>query len=262
MVGAGDIAGCGGAGAVQTAALLDGVAGTVFTLGDNAYPDGTAQQFSDCFDPSWGRHRDRMLPAIGNHEYNTPGAAGYFGYFGAVAASPGGYYATDVGSWRVYVLNSECAFEACGAGSAQLAWLQADLAAHPRACSLALWHEPRFSSGAHGSQPAVAAFWNTLYAAGVELVLSGHEHSYERFVPMDGSGAADPGHGITEIIAGTGGIGSNAFGTPLATSVVREAATFGVLKLTLRASDFDWQFLPVAGKTFSDSGSGSCHAAP
>ena len=133
-----------------------------------------------------------MLPVIGNHEYQTPGAAGYFGYFGAAAAGPGGYYALDAGTWRVYVINSECSFVGCGSGSAQLAWLTADLAANPRSCVLALWHEPRFSSGAHGDATAMAPIWSALHTAGAELVLSGHDHDYERLLPMDPSGPTIP----------------------------------------------------------------------
>jgi hypothetical protein len=262
LVGAGDIVGCGGSGAVATAALLDAIPGTVFAAGDLVYPDGTAQEFADCFGPTWGRYKARMLPALGNHEYHTAGAAGYFGYFGAAAAGPGGYYATDVGAWRVYVLNSECAEVSCAAGSPQVRWLIADLAANPRECVMAIWHEPRFSSGPHGDSAAVGAFWDALYAAGAELVVSGHDHGYERFLPMVPSGASDPARGIVQFVAGTGGIGGADYASVRANSVVRNGSTFGVLKLTLRAGSYDWQFVPVAGATFTDSGTGSCHPAP
>jgi len=262
MVGAGDIATCGSSGAVSTATLVDSISGTVFTLGDNAYPDGSATDFANCFDPTWGRFKSRMLPTVGNHEYNTPGASGYFDYFGAAANGPGGYYATDVGSWRVYVLNSECAFVGCTAGSAQVSWLSADLAANPRECVAAFWHEPRFSSGPHGDQTNMAAVWSALYAAGAELVLSGHDHDYERLLPMDPSGNLDTAHGIMSVVVGTGGAGEVTSFTPRPNSAVREMATFGVIKLTLRAHDFDWQFIPIAGKTFTDSGTASCHRAP
>jgi len=261
MVGAGDIAGCGGAGAA-TASLLDGIGGTVFTLGDNVYPDGTAAEFSDCFGPTWGRHRSRMLPVVGNHEYHTAGAAGYFGYFGAVANGPGGYYATDVGVWRVYVLNSQCSQVSCSADSPQVRWLRADLAANPRECVVALWHESRFSSGPHGDATWVGPFWDALYAAGAEIVLSGHDHMYERFEPMDPTGALDRTKGLVQFVVGTGGIGFVQVSNVRPTSVIRENSTFGVLKLTLRPEGYDWQFVPVAGRTFADSGSGTCHSAP
>jgi len=262
MVGAGDIVGCGSPNAVATAALLDGISGTVFTLGDNVYPDGTLAGFNDCYGPTWGRQKSRTLPVIGNHEYNTPNAAGYFSYFGAAAAPPDGYYAVDQGAWRVYVLNSECAYVSCASPSVQLAWLTADLAANPRACVLAMWHEPRFSSGVHGDDGLMAPIWNALYAAGAEIVLSGHDHDYERLLPMDGSGASDPAHGLTQFIVGTGGIGHNAFTGARLNSAVRNDTTFGVLRLTLRPDGWDWLFVPVAGSTFTDAGSGSCHGAP
>jgi acid phosphatase type 7 len=262
MVGAGDIVACGSSAAVATAAIVDGVAGAVFTLGDNVYPDATTTEFTDCFDPTWGRFKSRMLPVLGNHEYQTANAAGYFGYFGAAAAPPTGYYATDLGTWRVYVLNSECSFVSCSSGSAQLAWLTADLAQNPRSCVVALWHEPRFTSGVHGDATGMGAIWAALYAAGAELVLSGHDHDYERLLPMDASGTWDPDHGMVEIVAGTGGTGHNAFPGVRANSVIRNDTTFGVLRLTLRPDGWDSQFIPVAGGTFTDDSSGSCHGAP
>jgi hypothetical protein len=262
LVGAGDIAACGGSGSAQTAALLDVIAGTVFTLGDNAYPDGTLTQFQDCYGPTWGRHKARTIPVTGNHEYNTAGAAGHFAYFGSAAAPPNGYLAQDVGTWRVYVLNSQCAFVSCAMGSPQVQWLQADLAANPRQCSIVLWHIPRFSSGPHGDASDVGAFWQVLHDAGVELILNGHDHGYERFLPMDPTGAFDLDHGIVEFVVGTGGVGGASYANPRATSVVRNGTTWGVLKLTLRPGGWDFQFLPVAGQTFTDAGSGTCHGAP
>ncbi|MCY7418087.1 MAG: metallophosphoesterase [Chloroflexi bacterium] len=262
MKGAGDIVACGSSNAIATAALLDSIAGTIFTLGDNVYPDATTTEFRDCFDPTWGRQKARMLPVIGNHEYNTAGAAGYFGYFGAAAAGPGGYYAVDQGTWRVYAINSECSFVPCGAASAQLSWLQADLAANPRQCVLAMWHEPRFTSGVHGDATAMAPIWAALHAAGAELVLSGHDHDYERLLPMDPSGTYDPGHGVIQMVVGTGGVGNNAFPGVRANSVVRNDSTYGVIQLTLRPGGWDWHFLPVPGGSFTDSGSASCHDAP
>ena len=261
LVGAGDIVACGSSGALETAALLAANPGTVFTLGDNAYPIGSDADFS-CFDQSWGRYKAGMLPTVGNHEYQTAHAAGYFDYFGAAAAPPYGYYAVNVGAWRVYVLNSECSFVSCTAGSAQLAWLRADLAADDHACVLAMWHEPRFSTGPHGDLPDVGPFWDALYAAGAELILNGHDHVYERYLPIDPAENADPAHGIMEIVAGTGGIGGVTFASSDPDRVAGDDQTFGVLKLTLHPTSFDWQFIPVAGKTFSNSGSGSCHGRP
>jgi hypothetical protein len=201
-----------------------------------------------------------VLPVPGNHEYNTPGATGYFNYFGARAGQAGlGYYATEVGSWRVYSLNSECGAAPLVDCSAEAAWLRADLAANPHACIAAIWHEPRFNSGDHGDNTAMGPFWQALYDAGAELVINGHAHDYERFAPMDPSGNLDNATGIREIIAGTGGIGEDTSYVQHANSEVFDPSTSGVLKLTLRSSGYDWQFIPVAGETFTDSGSGSCH---
>jgi hypothetical protein len=203
-----------------------------------------------------------MLPTIGNHEYQTPGAAGYFGYFGAAAHGPGGYYATDVGAWRVYVLNAECAEVSCAAGSPQVQWLVSDLAANPRSCVAAIWHEPRYTSGPHGDATWTSAFWDALYAAGAELVISGHDHDYERLLPMNPAGGLDTTSGMIQFVVGTGGVGGVTFGSVHANSAVRNGSTFGVLKLTLRPNGWDWQFIPIPGQTFTDSGSGSCHGAP
>jgi hypothetical protein len=234
----------------------------VFAAGDLVYPDGTAQEFADCFTPTWGRHKDRMLPVIGNHEYHTPGAAGYFGYFGAAAAGPGAYRAVDLGAWRVYLLNSECGQVSCAAFSPQHQWLVADLAANPRQCSLAIWHAPRFSSAPRGDGTQVGPLWSALAAAGAELVISGHDHDYERFLPMNASGGLDVATGTVQFVVGTGGIGGQVFTSVRANSAVRNGSTHGVLKLTLRAGSYDWQFIPVAGQTFTDSGTATCHGAP
>ncbi len=260
LVGAGDIAGCGSQKDEETATLLDNIAGTVFTLGDNVYPDGTNLQFSDCYDPTWGRHKARTRPSPGNHDYHTSGASGYFNYFGAAAGDVGkGYYSYDVGDWHIIVLNSECAeVGGCDSGSAQWQWLQADLAANPKACTLAYWHHPRFSSGRHGNSTRSQDFWQLLYAAGADIVLNGHDHTYERFAPQDPSGNADPGRGIREFVVGTGGAGLYSFGTPEPNSEVRENDTHGVLKLTLHPSSYDWEFIPIAGQTFTDSGNAAC----
>lgn len=261
LVGAGDIADCASAGDEATAALLDAIGGTVFTLGDNVYPAGTPDQFAGCYAPSWGRHVSRTFPSAGNHDYETPGAAGYYGYFGPAAGQPGqGWYSYNAGAWHVVVLNSVCgAVGGCHAGSAQEVWLRADLAANRAPCTLAYWHHPRFSSGEHGSDPTYDAFWRALYDAGAEVVLVGHDHVYERFAPQTPDAAADPARGVRQFTVGTGGKSLYAFGPPIANSEARSNQTFGVLELTVRASGYDWRFVPVVGGAFTDSGTGTCH---
>jgi len=165
-----------------------------------------------------------------------------------------------VGSWHVVVLNSNCSIVSCAKGSAQEQWLRADLAAHPVACTLAYWHHPRFSSGVvHGSTTTVEPLWQSLYDAGADLVLEGHEHNYERFGPLDPQGRPDPARGIRSFVVGTGGASHYPFGTPITGSEVRNSDTYGVLQLTLKSKGFDWQFVPEAGKAFTDSGSAACH---
>src|SRR5213592_445193 len=261
FVGAGDIGDCKRIGDSLTANLLDGISGTVFALGDNAYPDGTPSDYANCYGPTWGRHKARTRPVPGNHDYNTAGAAGYFGYFGAAAGEPGkGYYSFNLGAWHIIALNSSIAMDA---GSAQEQWLRADLAAHPALCTLAFWHHPLFSSSTIAVAAAAEATWQDLYDAGAELIINGHHHDYERFAPQTAAGVADAAHGIREFVVGTGGgEGLFPFGATAANSEVKDNETFGVLKLTLRADGYDWQFIPIPGKTFRDSGSGTCHDRP
>jgi hypothetical protein len=264
LVGAGDIASCDDlAGAQATAKLIDNIPGTVFAAGDLAYPDGSDEQFAKCYGPTWGRFKDRTRPAPGNHEYHSDGASGYVRYFGATAGDPTkGYYSYDLADWHIVVLNSECAdVGGCGAGSAQEKWLRQDMKDHPAKCSLAYWHKPLFSSGAkHGNDPEIKPLWDALYTANVEVVINGHDHDYERFAPQDPSGKLDPQRGIREFVVGTGGKNSHrTFASTQPNSEARQADTFGVLKLTLRSTSYDWEFIPEAGKTFSDAGSASCH---
>jgi hypothetical protein len=262
MVGAGDIARCSGSGDEATAKLLDGISGTVFTTGDNAYQSGTAAEFNNCYGPSWGRHKARTKPSVGNHEYNTAGASGYFGYFGSAAGSPSkGYYSYDRGSWHVVVLNSMCEkVGGCGATSPMVSWLKQDLSANSdNKCTLAYFHHPLFSSGDHGNQTKMRPTWNALYAANADVVVNGHDHSYERFAPQRPDGTRDEARGIREFVVGTGGGEHYPFGTIKPNSQVRNASTFGVLKLTLNSGSYAWKFVPVAGKSFTDSGSTSCH---
>ena len=257
FVGAGDIAHCSSDGDEATALLLDNIPGTVFTTGDNAYPDGTAEDFSNCYDPSWGRHKDRTYPSLGNHDYHLTGAPGYFEYFGVRTGEPGkGYYSYDLGAWHIIVLNSNISVKD---GSPQEQWLRADLAAHPAVCTLAYWHHPRFSSGAvHGSKPFVQPLWQALYDYGADVVLAGHEHIYERFAPQDPKGTADPERGIRQFLVGSGGRSHYDLADPIANSEVRNNDTYGVLKLTLHPTSYSWEFIPEAGKTFTDSGEAPC----
>jgi hypothetical protein len=265
LVGAGDIADCLVDTDEATALLLDGIDGTVFTAGDDAYDTGSAAEFANCYEPTWGRHRSRTLPTAGNHEYDTLGAGGYFGYFGAIAGDPSkGYYSTDVGGWHVVALNSNCSkvTGGCAAGGAQEQWLRADLAASAAACTVAIWHHPLFSSGLHGAEVAVRPLWQALVDAGADLVIVGHDHDYERFAPQDALGNADPAYGLREFVVGTGGKGLRSFATVAPNSEVRESSTFGVLQITLHSTSFDWAFVPVAGSSFSDAGSMPCHGRP
>jgi hypothetical protein len=259
LVGAGDVSSCSTTWDTRTAALLDRIAGRVFVAGDIAYPDGTRSQLRDCYGPTWGRWRLRTSPVPGNHEYHTAGAAPYFAYFGARAGAPGqGWYAYDLGTWRIYNLNANCDQVGCGAGSAQVRWLQADLAANPRRCVAAVWHQPLFSSGVHGGSAAVRPLWAVLEAAGAEIVLNGHDHDYERFVPQTADGVA-AGDGIREFVVGTGGGSLRPFQSVQPNSAARRSGTYGVLVLTLHDGSYDWSFRAIKGQTFTDSGSGACH---
>jgi hypothetical protein len=258
LVGAGDIASCGMSGDSRTAALVQSLSGTVATFGDNAYESGTAAQFADCYAPTWGAFLSRTRPSAGNHDYGTAGAAGYFGYFGTRAGRVGrGYYAYDLGAWRIYVLNSNCGQVSCAVGSAQERWLRADLAAYPHRCVLAYWHHPLFSSGVHGNTSAVRPLFQALYDAGAELVLNGHDHDYERFAPQSAWGTATS-RGIREIVVGTGGASLRSFGTVKRNSVARGIG-YGVIRLALRSDGYSWRFHPAAGSTYADSGSAYCH---
>jgi acid phosphatase type 7 len=237
----------------------------VLPLGDNQYDDGTLSKYQTVYHPSWGRVKSITSPIAGNHE---PGdSSGYFDYFNGVGVATGpagergkGYYSYDVGSWHLIALNSNCAQVSCSAGSTQGQWLRSDLAAHPTGCKLAYWHHARFSSGHDGDNAFVQPFWQALYDAGADVVLNGHSHDYERFAPMDASGNLDNSRGIREYVVGTGGAFFTGIATAKPNSQVRQNDTYGVVKLTLHPSSYDWQFVPEQGGTFSDSGSGSCHS--
>src|SRR5437763_1486644 len=258
LVGAGDIADCTTDGASLTASVLDNVPGTVFTVGDNAYPSGATADYTNCYAPTWGRHKARTRPAPGNHEYSTAGATPYFTYFGAAAGEPGkGYYSYDLGDWHVIALNSNIAHTA---GSPEEQWLRADLAATTKRCALAYFHHPLFST-ATLADTTVRPLWQALYDYGVEFVINGHEHHYQRFAPQTPRGVADPGHGIREFIAGMGGARLFDLGAPLPNTEAQFNKSYGVLKLELSPGGYTWRFVPASG-SYNDSGSGSCHDAP
>ncbi len=263
FVGAGDISECSNDHDEETAALLDNIPGTVFTVGDNVYNSGTLTEYNNCYGPTWGRHKARTRPATGNHEYDTTNASGYFSYFGASAGDPAnGLYSYDLGAWHIIVLNSECAkIGGCTRTSAQGQWLQADLAAHPNTCTLAITHKARFGSGPNGDHTILSELWDLLYEAGADVVLSGHDHNYERFGPQNPQAQADS-RGIRQFIVGMGGAGLSPVGTPHANSQASNGNTYGVLKLTLRPTSFDWEFVPApGGGGFTDAGSAACVSA-
>lgn len=264
---AGDQHACEGPGASQTAGLLGTLAfDAVASLGDASGNTGSASEYANCYDPTWGTWKSITHPAIGNHDYGSgdPNGEGYFGYFGAAAGQPGqGYYSFDLGTWHVVVLNSYCGKVTgggCGLGSAQVAWLKQDLAAHPVQCTLALWHHPLFTSSPQpGTSGSPAGLYKTLYNYGADLVVNAHVRMYERFAPQDPYGDLDLQRGLREIIVGTGGGALATYSSRAANSEAIDDSTWGVLLLTLHAGSYDWQFVPVAGGSFTDSGSASCH---
>jgi acid phosphatase type 7 len=262
IVAVGDIASCSSTDDEATANLVGGIKGsTVLTLGDEAYPEGTTEEFDKCYKPTWGRFEDRTKPVPGNHEYNTKEAKGYFNYFGKVAGEPDkGYYSYDLDGWHIVALNSNCEEVGCGASSPQVRWLEADLAKDAKSCTLAYFHYPLFSSGEY--RPGiheVKPLWEALYAADADVVLNGHDHNYQRFAPQDPNGKADPKRGIREFVVGTGGRSLYPIGEPIANSEVDNDETYGVLTLAPHPDDYEWRFLPVEGETFTDSGSARCH---
>jgi hypothetical protein len=256
-VGAGDIGACGSAGVAATALLLDHVPGIVFTTGDNAYPNGTAENFLNCYHPYWGRHRERTRPVPGNHEYDSsPVAAPYFAYFEGKAGPFGlGYYAYTAGPWHVIALNSEIAVDS---DSIQMQWLRNELAANRTQCTMAYWHKPLFTSGPRGPNRHMREVWRTLHEFDADLIVTGHDHLYERFAPQDADGRSDPTRGIRQITVGTGGAELYA---PIRVAPNSEVILvgFGVLKLTLADGTYEFEFMPVAGSTSTDQGRGQCH---
>ncbi len=249
LLAVGDTANCDNTHDDKVAALAASLPGEIALVGDLAYDSGSAAEYTNCFDPIWGPVRDRLRPAPGNHDYRTSGASAYYAEF-PNAGTPGmGWYAYDIGSWRILVLNSNCDDVDCGQGSAQLAWLRTELAG-ASGCTLAYWHHPRYSSGMHGDNAFMEPIWSTAAAGGVDVVLGGHDHDYERLV-------AD---GVREFVVGTGGRslykwpdGASSF------TEVRQNTTYGLLQLTLGEGTYAWKFLPADGDlTFTDSGTGEC----
>ena len=267
FVGAGDIASCANDNDAATATLIDGIAGTVFTAGDDAYPNGRAVDYQNCYEPTWGRFKARTWAVLGNHEYDSSDTAQpTFDYFGDRAGPAGlGYHSLDLGAWHIVFLNDNGQFVPFKSGSVQDQWLVADLAAHPNLCTMVIWHQPAFFSNKNPtgatSDPARKIFWDRLYAAGVDVVVNGHQHQYERFLPMTPDAVVDPDHGIRAFIVGTGGESTGIPQNPHPNSVVHVSA-YGVMKFTLKDGGYDWQFFPIPGQTFTDAGSGSCHDAP
>jgi acid phosphatase type 7 len=255
LVGAGDIGMCGSMGPESTAKLIDNVDGIVFTTGDNAYMNGSSQQYHDCYEPSWGRHRDRTRPAPGNHEYETAGGMAYYDYYGANAGPQGlGYYSFSAGQWHIVSLNSAISM---GVGSPQLEWLKDDLAQTRAACVAAIWHHPLFSAGPNPTVPDTVYLWRALYDAGADIVINGHDHMYERFALQTPDGVADPRRGIREFVVGTGGAALTMLTRPKVNIESLITGTFGVLKLTLQPNSYSWQFLNASGSA-TDFGSDSC----
>jgi hypothetical protein len=281
LAGAGDIAACDQTNDDATAALLDAIPGTVFTLGDNVYTAGSPAEFAACYDPNWGQHKARTRPAAGNHDYITPGGAGYHSYFGEAAGPVGkGYYSYTAGAWKVIVLNANCGQDPtvpvtpdpdfpgnpCGPGSPQLTWLEQELATSPD-CTAAMIHYPLVTSGIKRDYAHVRPMWDLLYAYSADIVMSGDDHIYERFAKITPAKEPDPVRGIRLFIIGTGGNGSYAITQPAPNSEVRRGndpvlgPNYGVMKFTLADGSYSWQFFPVAGQSFTDSGSTRARAA-
>ena len=256
VLAAGDIGDCVGAGDEATAALLTEHPDVpILALGDLAYESGTSEEFATCFGSSWGAHKARIYPVPGNHEYHQAGAAPYFAYFSSRAGENGlGHYSFDLGAWHLVALNSE---RDLGEDGAQLRWLRADLAANKRPCVLAFLHKPRFTMADYDDDPAMQPFWSALAGAGAEVVLTAHDHNYQRYKPLNAAGklAAD---GTRQFVVGTGGGGNLDHIRPDTRRDAASGDTLGLLELTLRPDGYDWRFLPVAGQTFTDSGSGGC----
>jgi acid phosphatase type 7 len=261
LVGAGDIAGCDFKADRKTARLLGKIPGTVFTLGDHGYPDGTAAEFQNCYDPTWGKYKKRTRPSVGDQDYATSGAKPYFDYFGWRAGRPRGYYSYDRGSWHIVALNSNCKeIGGCEWKSAQGRWLRTDLERHRAKCTLAYFHQPLYASGNGYDSPKVRPFWHILYNHHAEVILNGHAHRYERFARITPSGERSSARGIRQFIVGTGGkLGGKQHGPDEPHVQAKKVGAPGVLKLELGSGFYHWKFVPVAGRNYTDSGRARCH---
>jgi acid phosphatase type 7 len=258
----GDITVCGTSNDEMTGELVESLPGTILGLGDMAYEAGTEREFERCFEPSWGAVKARIRPVPGNHEFETAGAGPYYEYFGDAAGTPGlGWYSFDIGEWHVIALNSNCltTTNLCSDDSAQGDWLEADLARHSNQCTLAFMHRPRWSSGEHGGDSGLGELWTMLADGGVEVLLTAHDHNYERFAPMDANGVADPVGGMREFVVGTGGRSLDPFVTIQPNSEARNNLSYGVLQMALYEDSFTWEFIPVDADGYRDAGSGTCH---
>jgi len=240
--------------------------GAALALGDLSNLSGSLGDYTGRFNESWGRFKSIIHPVPGNHDYSVPGAANYYTYFGAAAHGPNGYYSYNLGNWHLVAVNAECGqgshdlgSGACAAGSTQEKWLKADLAANTKPCTLAYWHKARYSSGYGRDNSYMSAIYQDLYNANAEIVLSGHSHDYERFAPQDNTGHVDTARGITQFVVGTGGASFTGLSSREANSRVFQNTVHGALKLVLHTNSYSWSFMPIAGKTFSDSGSANCH---
>ncbi len=260
LVGAGDISVCGNTGDQETAALLAEIPGAIFTAGDNSNDYGRQVEYENCFGPTWGQFLDRIHPSPGNHDYENNGGKAYYSYFGAAAGERGkGWYSYDLGAWHIVALNTNCNDVSCWANSKQVQWLRQNLQSHPTQCSLAYYHIPRWSSGEAGSATWISAIFTALWDNGVDVVVSGHDHEYERIAPQDPDGNLDKEHGVRQFVVGTGGAFHRPFtANILPNSEVRIADTFGVIQFTLYEDHYDWAFLPVGGGPALDSGSEEC----
>ncbi len=261
LVGAGDIAGCDFKADRKTARLVGKIGGTVFTLGDSVYPDATRAQFRKCYDPTWGKYKERTRPTAGNHEYDTSGAKPYFNYFRWRAGRPRGYYSYDRGAWHIVALNSNCEeVGGCDWKSAQGRWLRRDLARHRTRCTLAYFHHPLYASGSDYDSSQVKPFWHLLYNHHADVIISGHAHRYERFARITPSGARSPARGIRQFIVGTGGApGASQKGPDEPRVQAKKVGAPGVLKLELGSDFYNWKFVPVVGRNYTDSDRARCH---
>jgi acid phosphatase type 7 len=273
LIGAGDISVCGLQGDDRTAELVEKLLdqypqAQVFTAGDNAQLNGEMFEYSDCFRRTWGRFLDRIHPSPGNHDWSTDEGSPYFFYFGARAGKFGlGYTSYDLGAWHIVSLNSNCSavgcavcdYRGCSDHSIQLEWLKRDLQQHEQLCTLLYWHHPLRSSGVVPIAQNSAPLWRAAANAGADVVINGHDHHYERFAPLDGDGNVDIANGIRSFIVGTGGAWLFDVGQPLPITEALDNSTMGVILFKLYSDSYEWEFHPVDGGSFRDSGSGLCH---